>query len=235
MKDTSYYNDESEKYSQKRYPVRALNHTHFLFKRRLKLLLQSLKRLGLSGSLLEIGCADGVVLSQLQKEFPGVQLAGVDLSPGMISAAKRNNHLGSIQFDLRDDSAVKDGVFDVVVEVGVLNLTDIQSDLSFVARILKQDGYFVCSLSSRTSLLAVLKPETISAYRHLWTYQEYEAMLSREFTILSRVPYGLFIPHIWKIPMLARLLQPLADLLFRHVAPSLFHERIYVLKKHGHL
>lgn len=231
MKDTTYYDDESDKYSQKRYPTLALNHTHFLFKRRLELLLGLLRKVGLSGSLLEIGCADGVVLTQLQRDFPAVQLSGVDLSPGMIAAAKRHDSSGTIRFALRDDAAVKGGTFDVIVEVGVLNLTDFSTELDFTERALKKDGYYVCSLSSRTSLLAVLKPDTISAYRHLESYREYEQVLSQKFVILARIPYGLFVPHLWKVPSLARVLQPFFDLLCRFIAPDLLHERIYLLRK----
>lgn len=235
MKNTTYYNDESVQYSKKRYPEHATNFTHFLFKKRLELLLRLLKDINpniSNGSFLEIGCADGVVAFEILKTHPMLaSFLGVDVSEGMINVAKTQNTFIHAQFSLRDDEELKKKHFDVVLEVGVLNLTDFGVDLSLSKQILGNDGYYICSLASSTSLSAKWKPENISAYKHLLTYDAYEKEITQYFEIHKAIPYGLFIPHLWKIPLIARVIQPTVEFFIRFFAPDLFHEKIYLLRK----
>lgn len=235
MKNTTYYNDESIQYSKKRYPEHATNFTHFLFKKRLELLLRLLKDTSPNlpnRSFLEIGCADGVVSFEILKRYPMIaSLLGVDVSEGMINVAKAHNTFIHAQFSLRDDEELMKKHFNVVIEVGVLNLTDLAVDLSLAKQILQMDGYYICSLASSTSLSAKWKPENISAYKHLRTYDVYEKEITQHFEIRKTIPYGLFIPHLWKIPLIARVIQPAVEFFIRFFAPNLFHEKIYLLQK----
>lgn len=234
MKDTAYYDKESIQYSEKRYPEISTQYTHFFFKRRLTLLLDLLAQVvgAKETSLLEVGCADGVVLSTIAKKFDRLEkLIGIDISPEMINVARA--HYGSdtrARYYVRGESDLQDKMFDVVVEVGVLNLTDLRSDLAFARDHLKEGGHYIASLAATTSLVARLKPSK-EDYRHCMAFAEYERILSEYFTIEQRIPYGLFIPHLWKVPAFARRVQPVVESAFRRLVPHLYHEKIYLLRK----
>lgn len=234
MKDTRYYDQESLRYSKKRYPESATTYTQFLFKERLAHLLRLLQESFANRrdlELLEIGCADGYVLSKVQAlPIHTQRLIGVDISPGMIEAAK----LGATEktgFHLRGTYDFGQESFDGIIEVGVLNLTDLGPDLLFAKNHLREDGYYFCSIAASTSLTVKLKPDNENDYRHFLTYPEYEAEIRKEFHILRSIPYGLFIPYLWRFPSIARVVQPAIERLFRSVAPNVFHEKLFLLKK----
>ncbi len=234
MKDTLYYDQESGLYSKKRYPDLETTYTQFLFKRRLGILLEYL-RTAFDGKpsveLLEVGCADGYVLSQVNGlALRAKRLLGVDISPGMVEVAKRRS-TDKMRFCVRESYDFSREAFDGIIEIGVLNLTDFVSDVAFAKEHLKTDGYYICSIAASTALVAKLKPGNKEDYCHFLTYPEYEAELRKHFSVIRSVPYGLFIPYLWRSPRLARIIQPAVENLFKKLVPRLFHEKIYLLKK----
>lgn len=235
MKDTNYYNKESNQYSKKRYPKLLTEYTHFLFKKRLSILINLIDSIlvGKKGvKLLEIGCADGVVLKEINKKFNVfTTLVGVDISPKMIDTAKDNNESKKIYYHMRNNEKLNEEQFDIIIEIGVLNFVNFISELNFVKNLLKKDGYYICSLAGESSLTTILKPENKKDYKHFESYKNYENELKERFSLINSVPYGLFIPHIWKIPFLAREVQPFVEFLIKKIFPNLFHEKMYLLKK----
>lgn len=233
MKDTAYYDQESSKYSKKRYPEFEITYTQFLFKRRLALLLNALQETFLQSSsvdLLEIGCADGYVLSTIKNLPIRIRsLIGIDISPAMIEVASQTATANK-RFYVRGTHPMKKKAFHGVVEVGVLNLTDLSTDLLYVKDRLKTDGYFFCSIAASTSLLTKLKPESATDYHHFLTYEEYEREIRKYFFIAKSIPYGLFIPYLWRFPRVARIVQPSVETLLKTIIPNLFHEKLYILK-----
>jgi SAM-dependent methyltransferase len=230
MKDTAFYNNEASIYSAKRYPQKPVTFTQFFFKERLQ------KALGLVGAflhakqsatLLEIGCADGVVARALWERFPAAlaRIDAVDISPGMIEAAAQKNADTPIRFSVRDTAPLLDK-YDLIIETGVLNYTDTATDFAEAAQRLTPDGEYICSIAGSSSAQQGLKGD--SQYLHLYSYKIYEAELQKYFTIACTVPVGLFVPLLWKLPALARILQPVAELVLK-IAPNLALEKIYVL------
>lgn len=232
-KDTTYYNHEGRQYSQKRYPTVSTDYVHFFFKKRLEILIELLTRIiphvSSPASLIEVGCADGVVLRSIQGKFPQIErLVGVDISPDMVEEAKKQSPK-SIEFHVRDREVF--GNFDVVVEVGVINLSDFETEILSAKKNLKQEGYFIASLASKTSLRTILKFNKYNdGFKHLLKFKEYEDILRLHFTIVDAIPYGLFVPFLWKFPRLARIIQPRVEVLMGSISPDLFHEKIYLLK-----
>lgn len=229
-KDTPYYDKEGAVYSKKRYPDMDTDYVHFFFKKRRAILMEMLARVsqGRPGPLplLEVGCADGVIIREIRDRFETFRpLVGIDVSPGMIEAAKADS--AAITFHLRDEQPL--GTFAVVVEVGVVNLTDLETEFRFAQTHLQENGYYICSLASKTSLLSRLKLKKAGFAHHL-SYAEYEAALERTFVTVEKRGYGVFVPHLWKWPWLARRLQPIAERLTEMFVPTWFHERIYLLK-----
>ncbi len=244
MKNTKYYDKESTVYSNKRYPLRPRCFTHFLFKRRLQILINKLHEIEKQKKsellLLEIGCADGVVLREIRKNIDCFsELVGIDISPNMIKMAKNYNKGGNaIKFYIREKENKLSQKFDVIIEVGVLNLVDVEQEFKYVCEHLKEDGYYICSFASRTSLRSFLssvflKQKMAGNFKHLLSFKDYEREIKKFFIIKETIPYGLFIPYIWKISFLAIFVQRLIEFLFRNlfVLENLFHEKIYILKK----
>ena len=233
MKNVAFYDKEGPAYSKKRYPAVDTDYLHFFFKKRLAILLKYLDsvssdRKGLS--LLEVGCADGVVARAIAARSNSFSsIIGIDLSEGMIAVAKERTADSRISFSVRGAQDL--GLADVVVEIGVLNLADLEEELLFAKTHLAQGGYYLCSIASRTSLRNLLKfDKTHDGLAHLRAFAEYEYEIRKHFTIVDATAYGLFIPLIWKIPFLARLIQPCTEFLLKPFAPALFHEKIYLLR-----
>ncbi len=230
-KDTEYYNKEGYIYSQKRYPEKDTDFSHLFFKKRRSILTKMIGRIvdGKANiTLLEIGCADGVILRWTKDNFKNIiRLVGVDISDTMIKEATRIDKNHEMEFYLKEANS-SFGDFDIVVEVGVLNLTDFQKEFLFAKKHMKAGGYYICSFASNTSMLSTMKIKKGNFQNHL-KFNEYERLIRDHFSIINSESYGIFIPYIWKIPRLARFLQPVFEVVFKLI-PNLFHERIYVLQ-----
>ncbi len=231
MKDTDFYNAESNAYSKKRYPELATTFTQFFFKERLRLTLLLLKKFlpkhG-SVSMLEIGCADGVVARAVwQNHSENVaSFDAVDIAPQMIAVAQKNNADTPIHFSVRDTVALP-SVYDCIVEVGVLNYLQLADELNAVQAALTPRGTYICSISGLSSLQTTLKGW--EGYMHLHPYAYYEQEFAKRFTIVRAMPVGFFVPLLWKVPAVARILQPLIEKIALSLVPNLAHEKIYVL------
>ncbi len=232
VKDTEFYNAESNKYSAKRYPSRATTFTQYFFKERLAQTLSLIAAMpeAVRHETLEVGCADGVVARAIWQRFSHsiCTIAAIDISPGMIAAAKRHNDDTSIQFSVREGTALS-GRYGLVVEIGVLNYLDVDQELPAVASVLRADGRYLCSIAGNSSLYSRLRGQ--ESYHDWRTYAAYEQQMRRHFTIERIVPVGCFVPLLWRVPAVARLVQPIIDSLARAVLPNAMHEKIYVLKK----
>ena len=233
LKDTVFYNKESGVYSLKRYPSTSTEFSHFLFKDRLRLTLRLLTPLVAKvdgATLLEIGCADGVVISAIYKTFPSLRvLVGEDVSPKMIEVARNNHRADHINFRLRDDSLNQTKKYDFIIEIGVMNYTDINKDLLNIKNKLSASGYAILSIVGKDSISNRLKPGE-KGFANLMPYAQYRDLIKDKFEIIDMVSVGLFVPHLWKVPVLARLVQPVIDFLFRRVWPDLFHEQLYLVR-----
>jgi SAM-dependent methyltransferase len=233
MKDTKFYNQESGIYSQKRYPQIATDYIHYSFKKRLKIVLGMIEWMIDSkdkASLLEVGCADGVVVKSINDKF-GARLnniQAIDLSPEMIEAAKKNNS-SPIVFKVRENDMKFENKFDIVVEVGVLNYTDILNEFGFAKDNLSRSGFYVLSIAGRDSLMVRLGRNRKDNFNNLLSYAEYEKKIAEYFDIVKIVPCGFWVPKLWKFPPVARIVQPSLDFLFKNLLPDLFHEKVYLL------
>jgi SAM-dependent methyltransferase len=234
-KDTEFYNRISESYSGDRYPETTNSYTQFFFKRRLELLVHAIEQTPLTQreglSVLEIGCADGVVLRKIfeifKKNFS--YFVGLDISPKMIEAAARLNSNTGMLFKVRNDyHDLKK--FNVVLEVGVINYTNsVQDEMKYVHSVLEDGGYYICSFAGTNSLLNKIKPGD-KVYQNFMTYQEYEQIMQEFFVIEKKIPVGFFVPLLWRFPVVARFKQSVVENMFRYISPNFFHENIYVLR-----
>ena len=239
IKDQDFYNKESAIYSAKRYPERATDYTHFFFKKRLSM-AESLLRQAFQGKkglrLLEIGCADGIVMREIGNDIPGMfsDMTGIDTAEDMIAAAISSEKRSHTEPGTKRSYYIRGkepagGSFDAIVEIGVANYTDLDEELGYISEHLKDNGICVLSIAGKWSVNGRMSRE--EGYRHFSSYGEYENKIVRSFIIEMVIPVGLRLPFIWRIPMLARKLQPFIESIWRPIAPDLFHEKIYLLRK----
>lgn len=234
MKDTTFYNEESVQYSSKRYRDVAETYIQFFFNRRLsitkRLVAEILKQEEKPLSLLELGCADGVVVRALQKAFPDAfsHMVGIDISPAMIEEARKYVTDKNTEFLLRQEYNARPPV-SIITETGVINYAGFDSDMTFALENIKEKGWYVLSVAGTDSLRNQLKGE--GDFVDFRSYKEYERILRKNFFIHRTIGCGLFIPHIWKAPFIARPIQLCADVVFGYMFPDLCHEKVYLLRK----
>lgn len=235
-KDTEFYNKISGSYSADRYPEVTSSYTQFFFKRRLSLLEDAIKRsikeTDRELSVLEIGCADGVVLRRVYDVFNAnfSSFLGVDISPKMIEVASQENADTNIISKVRNEYH-DSKKFDLIIEVGVINYTDsVEEEMSYAHSVLNDEGYYICSFAGTDSFLNKIKPGD-KGYNNFLSYKEYEQIMQKFFRIEKKIPVGFFVPLMWRFPVIARFKQPIVENLFKYIAPNLFHENIYILRK----
>ncbi len=229
----NFYDSESSQYTKKRYDGKTESYFQFLFKRRRQILLGFIGSLKpVDWRLLEIGCADGVLLKKLVQKFPEgfKSLVGIDISPKMIDKAIETTKNPIVTYHLRDEEKDSESKYDLILELGV-HVYNLEEEMLFVSKKLPRDRYFIYSAASRNSIHARIKLKDKEYLKDYMSYDGYEKILRKYFRIVSSKPYGLFIPKLWAFPALARIVQPIVDALLRNVIPSLFHEKIYLLIK----
>lgn len=223
----------SGSYSADRYPVVVRSYIQFFFKRRLRLVLEELKFLvdnRRSLGLLEIGCADGVVLRAVACSFGGnfSEMTGNDISPDMIKrAVLLTEKGGGVNYFIRGERTIAQKV-DIILEIGVANYADIDEELLYAKSLLRDDGVYLLSLAGKGSLHGYFWKGI--GYGNFLSYREYEEKISRLFRIEKKIPVGVFIPLLWRVPSVARIIQVIVETLFKSITPNLFHEQVYILK-----
>jgi len=233
-KQVDYYNARSANYSEVRYPKITLSYTQYIFKKRLEIFLDFLERieetLPENATILEIGCADGVVFKAIEEKFPGrfVKLVGIDVSPKMISEAKNRNKNLRALFFLRDEFKLKK--FDLIIELGI-HPYNLDGELNYVNECLNSKGYYFYSAVGRKSVFVGLKLRAEKYLNDYKSYKQYEQIFGKNFILENSEVYGLFIPKLWSVPFLGRLLQPIFDSVFSKIIPERLHEKIYCLRK----
>lgn len=234
MKDTNFYDSESKNYSAKRYAEKPISYTQYFFGRRLKLVSCAvgdiLEKRGGATSLLEVGCADGVVVKDLCAKY-GAKISsvvGIDISPKMIEVARTNVVDSRACFLERKDYQTSPK--DMVIEVGVANYADIHEELAFAKANMKQDGVYILSLAGKYSLWS-MRVGGKTGFNNFLSYKQYESLIKRDFKIIKTIPVGVFVPFIWKVPPVARIIQAMKEAISAKVFPNLCHEKIYILAK----
>ncbi|MCE5283992.1 MAG: class I SAM-dependent methyltransferase [Deltaproteobacteria bacterium] len=119
-----------------------------IFLRHYQLVAHDIARYGEAGCILDIGTGPGQLLWAMRKVMPDTRLVGVDISPSMVTRARRNmeTYGRDPRIELRVASAevlpFAGGTFDRVVSTGSLHhWKDPIRALSEAHRVLKADGY----------------------------------------------------------------------------------------------
>lgn len=100
-------------------------------------------------SLLDVGCASGYMLSQIQKTFPEKEYSGVDIYDKAIRFAKQK--YPSIRFKVAsaDKLPFEEGEFDLIICYETIeHVEDPTSSLKEMKRVLKKGGLLVLAMDS---------------------------------------------------------------------------------------
>jgi 2-polyprenyl-3-methyl-5-hydroxy-6-metoxy-1,4-benzoquinol methylase len=237
--NTNYYDKASYEYSNKRYSVVSKSYIQFFFKRRLDIILRYiekdyLKNINISEDkklrILEDGCADGVVIESILKNFPNIfsECIGIDISPEMIKTARIKNKLNNVSYYMKGTEV--SSLFDIILAVGFVSPSLFEEEFAYIRKHLNKNGIIIISLASKKSLYTILKLKDKEYVKDYWTHGDYKSLLEKEFKVIDSIPCGFFIPKLWSLPTLARIIQPIVENIMRHIAPDLFHEKLYILK-----
>jgi len=153
---------------------------------------------------------------------------GTDISSEMIEEAKKRNTGTNTSFCVRNE--LRDNQYDYVLEVGFLTKDLLKDEFEFSRNNLKNTGYYICSLPQKDSLRMLLKVKGKEFKKNNLSAREYEILLNQNFKIIKKDTYGLFIPYIWKIPRIARVMQPLIENIMKPFLSMYYHESIYLLQ-----
>ncbi len=238
--NTEFYDKASKDYSNQRYNSISKSYIQFFFKRRLKIVLKFIEKefarntgidKGEKLRLLESGCADGIVIDSIVQNFPNLffECIGTDISSRMIETAKVKNKYSHISYCLKNTE--ESGLFDLILAVGFVSAGILEDEFNYIKKYLNKNGVIIISLASRKSLYTILKLGDKDYAKDYWTHSQYKKFIEKEFEIIDAVSCGLFIPKLWSIPTLARIIHPVVEAVMRYITPDLFHEKLYILKK----
>lgn len=234
--DTSFYDKESENYSGKRYLTIQDSYNKFFFQKRLSILIDNIEKYIKNNkelTIIEDGCADGFVIKSLIERFNNIfsKSIGIDISSGMVDKAKKIESNSKIDFFVKNDLSL-DIKANVFLAIGFVSPSIFKDEFDFIKSHTKDDSLIIISLVSNNSLFAKFKFGNKEVHNDYWNFPRYKKFLEERFEILDSIPYGLFIPKLWAFPKMARILQPILEKTFS-IFPSLFHEKLYFLKKRG--
>ncbi|MGI9538881.1 MAG: class I SAM-dependent methyltransferase [Miltoncostaeaceae bacterium] len=142
----------------------------YIFNRRIELVLQELAD-HRGGTLVDMGCGPGMLLAALGRSRPGdFETLGIDISPSMVEEATRQvaeHREARALVGRAEELPLPDGVADVVLALGILELADPHRVLAEAARVLRPDG---------TAVLSMVSP---SSPARLWDQRVYEPLRRR--------------------------------------------------------
>jgi hypothetical protein len=118
---------------------------------------------------------------------------------------------------------------DLVIETGVVNYAHFENELAFAREHLYSGGFYILSVAGTGSLRNRLRHE--SGFSDFRSYAAYDKLVQSEFAVRGVRGCGFFIPYLWRLPALARVIQRAVDSVAGILAPDLCHEKVYLLQK----
>lgn len=163
-----FFDEDSVRYLDQRYPTEPRTCDQLSYVTRKKHVLEMLGRIGSGGRLLDLGCGPAVLTADLVRR--GWRVSGVDLSTGMLGAARRTVSdlpAGSVHFAAAQATQLpfKEGTFDAVLCIGVVSyVNDVPALLRGVRRVLRPGGEAIFQISNALAIFE-LEGRVIEAVR----------------------------------------------------------------------
>ncbi|NUM25525.1 MAG: methyltransferase domain-containing protein [Candidatus Buchananbacteria bacterium] len=125
--------------------------------RRFKIITKEIKKLRLTGTILDLGCHSGDLTNVVQAAS-GCPVIGVDISGSAIEYAKsRFPHIQFVRADFPADKLFSDDYFIAATCFDVMeHLPDTKAVLAEVKRLLKPGGYFIIAIPNENWLFKIV-------------------------------------------------------------------------------
>jgi len=108
--------------------------------------------------LIDIGCGDGYLLKEIAKDFPQIDLFGIDLSENRVETAKKFVPRAVFKTGDAQDVPFKDETFDIVVCSEVIeHCPDDMKVLAELYRILKTNSFLILTVPNLYTLESISK------------------------------------------------------------------------------
>lgn len=179
-----------------------LEAANFWFRARNQIIIDALRRHRPGfGSLLEIGCGTGFVLSGIRAAFPGAELTGTEVfAEGLAHAAKRLPGVRLAQMDARDIPAT--GSFDAIGAFDVIeHIEDDRKVLAEIHRALAPGGAVVLTVPQHAWLWSVQD----DLARHVRRYSRSELVEKVRAAGFDVAQVSSFVTALLPLMMLSRL------------------------------
>ncbi|MBU0976178.1 MAG: class I SAM-dependent methyltransferase [Patescibacteria group bacterium] len=182
-----------------------------------KIETETVKRYGEDKKTLEIGCGTGIILNEVNKFAKDAW--GVDLSNGMLEAAKRK------KLKVKQANATllpfEDELFDVVYSFKVLaHIPEIEKTIAEIHRVTKDNGTVILEFYNPLSLKYIanrLEKSQKKVYIRYDSYSNIKTLLKEKFSIIEIVGARIVTPFsfLLKIPLLNKIIIALEKALSR--------------------
>jgi 2-polyprenyl-3-methyl-5-hydroxy-6-metoxy-1,4-benzoquinol methylase len=148
------------------------------------------------GSLLDVGCGDGVLLFKLQNYLEGKKGYGIDIDPIGIAMANHNNSFAQFAIASAHDLPFSDNQFDVVLCCEVLEHLDpsiLYATLAEIRRVAARYCIFSVPREPIWCFLNLLRGAYITNLGNTpdhinhWNERSFQRMMSEYFTILQMI------------------------------------------------
>lgn len=106
--------------------------------------LEHIMESGQLAAILDIGCGTGYLAFKLAKHFPGAQVLGIDIAPGMVEVAKNRYRAKNLVFEIADGEKLKlPPSFDLIVSNASLQWMKAETVFKNARKLLPADGRFI--------------------------------------------------------------------------------------------
>jgi malonyl-CoA O-methyltransferase len=92
--------------------------------------------------IIDLGCGTGYLTAKLAEQFPAARVEGIDIAPGMIAVAEKQQH-NNLSFKVGDGEEAFGSDYDLVVSNASLQWMSIEKTFTRVVALLKPGGLFV--------------------------------------------------------------------------------------------
>jgi len=176
--------------------------------------------------VLDMACGEGFG-SHMLAGSGSRRVTGVDISEGAISKARDKYRLENLWFRVGDAQAMvfREKRFDLIISFETIeHLAQPGKHLTAVSRMLKTDGFYICSTPVRLSGSLNDKPKNPFHFRE-WNLPEFKGLLNEYFQKIDVFGQSFYFKEN-PIPFNRTFMKIICKLVFRKELSTLFSEKV---------
>jgi|GEM_PF-6159695 len=191
-------------------------------------------------NILDIGCGVGYGSSYLLRHG-AKKVVGIEINPEVVKLANKSYAKPGLEFLALDATFLPfaDNSFDVVTSIGMLDhISDPRKVLLEMRRVLRNKGYFLCSVNNREFINLPFRKKSLDPFHHTeYNPSELSKLCSEYFTDIDL--YGEKLSKTWfrltsissvvsrKFNLLGKINQRIGRMIFPHkLRPLVYSEEM---------